>query len=113
MFRLGGDPGVVKLPNGTYIMVYVGPPLTTAVNEITTTTVNLYPSPAKDLLFFTGIDEGVYTITIMDMQGKMIVSKKHPQNNSIDISFLENGIYMIELVSRKTGESYRRKFMKE
>ncbi len=106
----GGDPAVVKLPNGTYIMLYVGPAPT--VNETTTTTVKLYPNPAKDLLFFSGIDEGVYTITIMDMQGKMIMSKKHTQNNSIDISFLKNGIYIIELVPQKTGESYRRKFIK-
>lgn len=70
----------------------------------------LYPNPAKDLLHIK-IPENINIINceLFDISGKMI--KGQIFNNSIDVSQIQKGMYLIRL---ETGEgSFTEKFIKE
>ena len=55
--------------------------------------VFLYPNPASDVLNITG--EGVYSITVKSLDGRTL--KSAANGNSIDISDLTDGLYLVTL----------------
>lgn len=109
----GGDPSVVKLLDGTYIMIYVGAPGWTAVEENGTTNITIYPNPSKDMIYINGIITENFFANIFDIQGKLILTNKNMQNNSVDISSLANGIYFLEIVDMQTKVRYKKKIIKD
>ena len=75
----------------------------TAETEITSSQfLNLYPNPSSDKLFISGIVTGLLgsEITIYDLWGRKMLSQKlESDQNSIDVSSLGNGVYLLELKS--------------
>jgi len=64
----------------------------------------IYPNPAKDKLIIESNQPPNLEIKfeIIDVSGKVLLSKKLYQNNNIiDISMLNNGIYIVELLTSK------------
>ena len=64
----------------------------------------IYPNPAKDkLIIETNQSQNLEIIfKIIDVSGKVLLSKiLYQNNNSIDISMLNNGIYIVELLTSK------------
>ena len=55
----------------------------------------VYPNPSNGAFEIQG--EGEYTITITDLQGKVVLTESNSDNTSIDISFVESGIYLLEI----------------
>lgn len=66
--------------------------------------VLVYPNPARDVIHFS-IDHashiGEYTVTIKDMQGRMIAISEHNTNSNItiDTQTLDNGVYFYDVES--------------
>jgi len=63
------------------------------------TQINLYPNPVKDS--FTIINKSNYTLenlSIYDMLGKLVLQTNNT-NNTIDVSTLKNGIYLVKITS--------------
>jgi len=63
------------------------------------TQINLYPNPAKNS--FTIQNNSNYTIenlSIYDMLGKLVLQTNNT-NNTIDVSTLKNGIYLVKITS--------------
>ncbi len=58
----------------------------------------IYPNPSNGTLFFTGFDfeNRSIILKIYDIQGREMISKPL-ENNSLDVNWLENGIYMYSL----------------
>ncbi len=108
---MGGDPAVVKLPSGTYIMIYVGISPPSGVEENASLEIQLYPNPSAEKVFIGGM-ESEYVISVFDLQGKLILVNKNVQSNMVDISGLVNGIYLMEIVDNETGIAIRKKFIK-
>lgn len=56
------------------------------------------PSPSKGIVNFDFAGAHIQSVTILDIMGKTVFeSKKLNQSNSIDISALPNGLYMINM----------------
>lgn len=76
--------------------------------------MQVYPNPAKDMLHID-LEEPAkgLNIKIVNLLGSIVKSSTPTlqQNNSIDISDLNNGIYL--LVIENNGERYYHKFMKQ
>jgi len=53
----------------------------------------IYPNPSSDIIYIGGV-EGIDKIVLYDITGKMIFTT---QNNTIDISSLSDGLYLIEI----------------
>jgi len=65
----------------------------------------IYPIPAKDILIIESNQSKNLEIKfkIIDVSGKVLLSRKLYQNrNSVDISMLSKGIYLLELSTGKT-----------
>ena len=63
------------------------------------TQINLYPNPAKNN--FTIQNNSNYTLenlSIYDMLGKLVLQTNNT-NNTIDVSTLKNGIYLVKMIS--------------
>ena len=85
---------------------------TSATSDLIISNIKLYPNPVKDILYFdfdkeTKIDE----IKIFSILGKKIMQSEFNSTNSIDVSNLQIGLYLIEISSENTSQFY--KFLKE
>jgi hypothetical protein len=87
---------------------------TTGVNENTTnvesTTLSVYPNPATDVLNIS-LSNGtaIETVNIYNISGKLVNNSKL-NGNQIDISQLNNGVYMLEVLT--ANGSFKTKFVK-
>jgi len=75
-------------------------------SNISTNDLKIYPNPANDLLNIDieNIIGNVSQISIMDMQGKELISKRDILNNSnivIPVNELASGLYMVQIQSDK------------
>ena len=60
--------------------------------------VKVYPNPAKDILYIQGVEHDAL-ITILDVSGKQLKQiKASNENTSIDISDLQDGIYLVNVI---------------
>lgn len=71
----------------------------------------VYPSPANNEIHFNNTKE--YTldeVSIYDITGKLVIDTGKVTNNTIDVSALQSGVYMVKITSQ--GTSFMRKFTK-
>ncbi len=75
-----------------------------SVNSITATKyidlLEVYPQPASDLLHIM-VPEKQAKVTIYDLHGKLI-TQLYSENRHIDVSFLNNGVYILKIVIANT-----------
>jgi hypothetical protein len=71
--------------------------------------IKIYPIPAKDELNIS-TSQKIETMTIKDLNGRLIESIDFLGENKIDISKIKNGIYLLTLTNKKF--SYSTKFIK-
>ena len=72
---------------------------TASLEGIFISSLKVYPNPVKSTFSFDGL-EGVlkdYNIQIFDVLGKKVFEQKEKIVNTIQISFLENGIYFVNV----------------
>jgi uncharacterized protein (TIGR02145 family) len=69
----------------------------TSINYLKINANILYPNPATERLYLKNSNYANTTIMIFDLQGKQVLIKKM-DSESIDISNLRNGIYMVKVV---------------
>ena len=74
---------------------------TLALSTATKSNLSFYPNPVENVLYFQS-DEEVNTIKVFDVVGRLIRSKT-VYNNSIDISELASGNYVITAESANTN----------
>ncbi|GAA4054995.1 multicopper oxidase domain-containing protein [Flavobacterium chungnamense] len=89
-------------------------PLSVAENS-STTSFSLFPNPTNDKLFIKLKDTTteIYYITITTMQGRVVMMLPQPQwQNGIDISNLESGVYVLQMMDKETKSTTSRKFIK-
>lgn len=81
----------------------------TGTNEVGGSSVSVFPNPVSKTLYLNGLT-GMSTVSVFDLNGK-IVLKPQITKGRIDVSNLENGIYLIKFSGRK-GE-FITKFIKQ
>lgn len=82
----------------------------TGVNEETANELSIYPNPVENRLFIN-TNENINTINIYNVVGINVYSEEKFSSNSIDVSNLNNGIYIIK-INTAQGDIVRR-FVKE
>lgn len=71
-------------------------------DDLPNTNVVLYPNPASDIIYIGGINETIREVSVIDINGKVIIQENIgtlPENGivSLDISKLSNGLYSVLL----------------
>ena len=78
------------------------------INGITETKadnkVSLYPNPTTDAFQLTGI-EGTATITLSDLNGRLLLSIEIKNNQKVSVSSLPNGVYLATIQSKDITET--------
>ena len=93
----GGDPSVLKVDAGTYLIIYVGAPYALAVNADLTgaSGPTVVPVPARDVLQVKGIS-AVRNYSIRSPTGALL-QEGTLMNGSIDIAGIPAGAHLLEL----------------
>lgn len=77
------------------------------IRENKTLSVSIAPNPANDLITIQLIDAENADLTIVDLQGKVILSKHIQNNEKVSVSNFNSGIYLFN-ISSKNGKSISR-----
>lgn len=80
------------------------------VNERIEADVTMYPNPASNRISFSGLPDS-YNITLYDMSGRMVYSEAN--NNELDVSYLQNGVYLVDIRDETGISLYTNKLIKE
>lgn len=72
--------------------------------------IDMYPNPATDIIKISGVHEN-HNYSITDIKGRTVLQSILNQDNSIDISELSAGIYILEL--EINGEIVQKKLIKQ
>ncbi|MDR6300030.1 T9SS-dependent M36 family metallopeptidase [Mesonia maritima] len=69
----------------------------------------IYPNPVDDILYIEHGKQEFADISIFDINGRLIYSEKETkiQQKSIDVSSFEAGIYLVEINSNSTKETFK------
>jgi beta-glucanase (GH16 family) len=111
---------VAMLPNVTgsfsesameidYVRVYQASSLSTDDNTIDKKKINIFPNPVNDQLEiqFANFSEK-YQGTIYDLTGKKVHTfNKNANENSIDVSFLKSGFYILNIQSDSFSKNFK------
>jgi len=85
-------------------------PLTTSISPYTSSSLQVYPNPVHDRLFVKEQDNKNCIVEINDATGNMLLSQKLNNDESIDISNLAAGVYIVKVITNK--EVYNKKIIK-
>jgi hypothetical protein len=74
------------------------------VNEITTTSVSLYPNPASSVVYIQTELTGEATANIIDITGRLVksVNISDMQNASVNVEDIDTGVYFLTLQQGNT-----------
>ena len=76
----------------------------------------LFPNPSSDILFVAlkDINTEIYYVTISTITGRVVMMLPEPKwQNGIDISSLETGVYIFQMMNKKTKSVTTQKFIKK
>ncbi len=68
---------------------------TLGTDEFSTQQFSIYPNPAKNSLNFKGFNENL-EVSVFDILGKQVMTTSLSMNQSLDISGLNNGMYILK-----------------
>jgi hypothetical protein len=84
---------------GTMARYIVNFSLAVDVPEQRSSTVNIYPNPTYGMLILTGVAEN--HIRLYNMEGKLLLDIDKYTDNTMDLSGLKSGIYILNLTTEK------------
>jgi hypothetical protein len=87
---------------------------TTGINDINGVLpqISIYPNPANDVIKVEGISEVNVQYTIADLKGAIVATGKLPDERTLDISKLNQGMYFLQLID-ETGNTAVQKFIRQ
>lgn len=108
-FGIVGQAIVGNMSGGNIISTEIGfipesitDPIASLENELLSKQIALYPNPVKDALQIGGFPSEEVKAIIYNAQGKVVMPLfRLPQENTIDVSHLESGLYFLYLYDGK------------
>jgi cytochrome c len=84
--------------------------VTTSINEnILINKLEIYPSPANDLINFNiSPFEKPLNVELYNVRGEMVLREELVSKNSININWLENGVYIIKIYNKEKIYTYQK-----
>ena len=86
--------------------------ITTDLSELSDNTIQIHPNPVSQELWISHNLKDIERIEIFDMMGKLVDSSLQPNENYINVSSLNNGIYFLRIVGRQDHKLYTARFTK-
>ncbi|WP_299059828.1 DM13 domain-containing protein [uncultured Polaribacter sp.] len=67
------------------------------IDNFAVNNISIYPNPAKNKIHITQLDKVSVEIRIFNLLGKQVLHQPNIKQNSIDISSLNEGIYLVKI----------------
>lgn len=109
----GFDATTISAGNNTeFLLAKLGSNLSSGINDFNATKndVFIYPNPSRNQLFVNS--NQIESITLIDVNGKIVLQKQLNSSESIDITAISAGLYVAKL-NFKNGNNTLQKFIKE
>lgn len=110
--------GILELHTGFYenqvctFPLTIADTITTSIREVNYRKFEVYPNPTDNELIISHEDIGtINRLQISDLQGQIMYKSNNPVSNTIDVSVLNSGIYIIHIIE-KNGHCHQIKFIK-
>jgi cytochrome c peroxidase len=88
-------------------------PLTTGIKKnMNATEINIYPNPALNYVNIM-LPNGNYQIRAYNISGQEVLNEKAIHTAQIDISHLENGMYIFNILNLESAENFTKKIIKK
>lgn len=116
-FTFNGDSYEVVYPSGGINASNIVPvtnceTLYLSNKELLESKISIYPNPVIDNIYIKGIKQKV-NVKIFNQLGQVVIQKTiNPQNNSINLNNLTNGIYFLNVTNLNNGIIYHSKIIK-
>lgn len=95
-FDKDGDLDIVSCSYGSDdLTLFENEKYTLGLNENSIRKISIYPNPTTDKLFFKGLFNDNFKVSVFDILGKLIIKKSLNSKESLDVSQLHSGIYII------------------
>lgn len=92
----GGDPGIVKLSNGSYIMIFVGPnPVTSTFDPNGSIPVRIYPNPFLTEIKMDGKQGHTYSFSLFTSGGALLQQGSFNAQKTLNLEKLSPGVYLL------------------
>lgn len=62
--------------------------------------INIYPNPTEQIIYITGLENGTYNFSIINVLGQVIRSGKLPGDGMIDLGIISSGTYYLQIDNR-------------
>lgn len=78
--------------------------VTLTINEVTVTgvqpsatSISVYPNPTSEWMMISGIHSGVMKVSLIDIDGRTVLSQDISPKERVDVSSLKTGLYLLTL----------------
>jgi hypothetical protein len=104
----GGDPGVLKISAGNYLMIYTGPPYALGIRSSSPSSLSIRPNPASQCISIVGASECL-SFAIMDVLGhRMSSGTLSVPTTVVDVAALNPGIYFLQVAAYAQSLSFQK-----
>lgn len=115
--QYGGDPAVVKLPSGEYVMIYTWLGNFTGIenNSVGNDEIKIFPNPVTEKFRVQSSRFRVDRIEIFDLRGRKIQSQEFSIENDFFISIknMESGVFLLKIYDESGNKFAIKKFCRE
>lgn len=108
IYEYGGTSFLSYETSPGFISYFINQPLSTSKNNLSS--FNIFPNPVKDKLMIIAENNDIVSISILDINGRVIKSLKKLDLKEIDVSALIAGMYFITITSSEGNST--KKFIK-
>lgn len=91
-----------RVPSGKFVIALQSEDMTTGIHELANTKIEIYPNPVSDVLNIDIDGHLDFKVSIYNLSGKLVTSSINKR--TIDVSFITQGSYLLELKDQKTGQ---------
>lgn len=110
----GAVTNVVCDPNNWLINKVIGPVnLSLGIHENTLAGLKMGPNPTKGAFIINNENNIEGKAKVLDLNGKILLSKKLEKETALDLSNFANGIYIVKLIDENGNEKLSQKIIKE
>ena len=81
----------------------IGVGVTVGTEEVTNGNISIYPNPAEDF-FHIHSEQGAFSISITDIQGRIIYTGTAQNDTTIDTNTWQSGIYQVLITDKISGQ---------
>jgi hypothetical protein len=93
-----GNGNVTNVARTNILKIIFVDESTLAISPVLIThSVTVFPNPAGDFIQIAGLDEETFLLTIVSVDGKMMLSGQYAKDEKINVSFLPKGLYIAKL----------------